>query len=122
MIAFRVPTVEEQAEIAFFGPMHYWPQTYAARRVGDVMERIPRAPCHPQCPACREYQDSGDEDDPTADRLFNRSALLHRWRYTLGKTVIYWPARRVFHDDHDPGDEEPTMVKDFGVYNYCDLI
>ncbi len=66
--------------------------------------------------------DPGDEDDATPDRLWNRGALIHRYLFIRGKTVVMWPASRVYHPDHDPGDEEPTMRVDYGAVRYMDSI
>lgn len=62
MIAFRAPTRDELLEQAFFGYLHDVMPGYVARRVGDVIESLPRQPCRSDCPACREHQDPGDED------------------------------------------------------------
>jgi hypothetical protein len=83
---------------------------------------IPGRPNEDLKPPTMPDGDGGDEDDPTTDRLFKRTSLFHTWLFIRGKPVVYWPARRIYHPDHDPGDEHPTVVKDFGVYNYGDLI
>lgn len=64
-------------------------------------------------------QDPGDENDGDThpDRWLHLALAGVIFRY--GGGVVYWPATRVYHPDHDPGDEQPTLVKNYGVFRYA---